>query len=77
MALNTGGSFPEFVSNVIITELRYAPTKKAKKRKAMAAPSGSAPQRYQTVYHHGPTYLPHQQQQHQWQQQQWASCPPQ
>jgi hypothetical protein len=53
MVLNTGGTFPEFVSIVIIVE--------AKKRKGVAAPSGSAPPRYWTVYHHGPTYPPHQQ----------------
>jgi hypothetical protein len=50
MALNTGGSFPEFVSNVIIVE--------TKKRKVVAAPSGSTPPRYRMVYHHGPTYPP-------------------
>jgi hypothetical protein len=43
MALNTGGSFPEFVSNVIITNDAIRVHKKTKKRKAVAAPSGSAP----------------------------------
>jgi hypothetical protein len=62
MALNTGGSFLEFVSNVIIANDAIHAHKEAKKRKVMAAPSGSAPSRYQTVYHHGLTYLPHQQQ---------------
>jgi hypothetical protein len=30
-------------------------------RKVVVAPSGSAPPRYRTVYHHGPTYPPCQQ----------------
>jgi hypothetical protein len=64
--LNTGGSFPEFVINVIITDDAIRTHKEAKKRKVVAAPSGSAPLRYWTVYHHGPTYPPCQQQhQHQ------------
>jgi hypothetical protein len=62
MALNTGGSFPEFVSNVIIVEDAIRAHKEAKKRKDVAAPSGSAPLRYRMVYHHGPTYLPRQHQ---------------
>jgi hypothetical protein len=66
MALNIGVSFPEFVNNVIITDDAIRARKEAKKRKVVAAPSGSAPLRYQMVYHHGPTYLPRQQQhQHQ------------
>jgi hypothetical protein len=70
MALNTGGSFLDFVSNVIIMDDAIHAHKEAKKRKVVAAPSVSAPPRYQTVYHHGPTYLPRQQQQqHQHQQQ--------
>jgi hypothetical protein len=60
MALNTGGSFPEFVSNVIIAHDVIHAHKDAKKRKVVAVLSGSAPPRYQTVYHHGPTYPPHQ-----------------
>jgi hypothetical protein len=62
MALNTGGSFLEFVSNVIIADDAIRAHKEAKKRKVVAAPSSSAPPRYWTVYHHGPTYLPRQQQ---------------
>jgi hypothetical protein len=62
MALNTGGSFPEFVSNVIIMDDAIRVHKETKKRKVVAAPSSSAPPRYQMVYHHSPTYLPHQQQ---------------
>jgi hypothetical protein len=76
MALNTGGSFPEFISNVIIADDAIRAHKDAKKRKVVSVPSGSAPPRYQTVYHHGPTYPPHQQQQHQRQQPQWVSHPP-
>jgi hypothetical protein len=60
MALNTGGSFPEFVSNVIITDDAIGAHKDAKKRKVIAAPFCSAPPMYRTVYHHGPTYPPRQ-----------------
>jgi hypothetical protein len=59
MALNMGGSFPEFVSNVIITAEAIHTHKEAKERKVVVAPSGSAPPRYCAVYHHGSTYLPH------------------
>jgi hypothetical protein len=62
IALNTGVSFPEFVSNAIITEDAIYAYKKTKKRKHVAAPSASAPSKYQMVYHHCPTYLPHQHQ---------------
>jgi hypothetical protein len=58
MALNTGGSFPEFVSNIIIADDAIRIHKETKKRKAVAAPSASAPLRYRTVFHHGPTYPP-------------------
>jgi hypothetical protein len=68
MALNTGGSFPEFISNVIITDDVIRAHKDAKKRKVVVAPSGSAPPRNRIVYHHGLTYQPRQQQQHQRQQ---------
>jgi hypothetical protein len=43
MALNTGGTFLEFVSNVIIAD--HA----TKKRKVVAAPSGSAPPKYRII----------------------------
>jgi hypothetical protein len=76
MALNMGGSFPEFVNNVIIADEAIRTHKEAKKRKIVVAPSGSASPRHQTVYHHSPTYPPYQQQQHQRQQQQWVSRPP-
>jgi hypothetical protein len=42
-ALNTGGSFPEFVSNVIIADDAIRAHKDTKKRKVIAAPSSSAP----------------------------------
>jgi hypothetical protein len=64
MVLNTGGTFLEFVSNIIIADDAIRTHKEAKKRKVVAAPSGSAFLRYRMVYYHGPTYLPHQQQQH-------------
>jgi hypothetical protein len=70
MALNIGGSFPEFVSNIIIADEAICTHKEAKKRKVVVVLSGCAPPRYRTVYHHGPTYPPHQQQQ-------WVSRPPQ
>jgi hypothetical protein len=61
MTLNTGGSFLEFVSNVIIIDDVIHAYNEAKKRKVVAAPSGSAPLRYRTMYHHGLTYPPRQQ----------------
>jgi hypothetical protein len=73
MALNTGGSFPEFVSNVIITDNAIRADKETKKRKVVTSLSGSAHQKYWMVYHHRPTH----QHQHHCQQQQWASHPPQ
>jgi hypothetical protein len=79
MALNTGGTFPEFVSNVMIGDDAIHAHKKTKKRKDVAAPSGSAPLKYRTVCHHGSTYPPRQPQQyqHQHQPQQWAPRLPQ
>jgi hypothetical protein len=62
MALNTGGAFSEFISNVIITDDAICPHKDDKKRKVVVALSGNAPPRYRMVYHHGPTYPPRQQQ---------------
>jgi hypothetical protein len=58
MALNTGGTFPEFVSNVMIMDDAIRAHKETKKRKVMVAPSSSASPKYQTVYHHGSTYSP-------------------
>jgi hypothetical protein len=65
MALNTGGTFPEFVSNVMIADDAIRTHKETKKRKVVAAPSSSTPPKYRTVYHHGPTYPPRPQRQHQ------------
>jgi hypothetical protein len=65
MALNTGGTFPEFISNVMITDDAIRAHKKTRKRKVVAAPSSSAPPKYRMVYHHGSTYPPRQPQQHQ------------
>jgi hypothetical protein len=58
MALNTGETFPEFVSNVMITDDAIHAHKETKKRNVVAAPSGSAPLKYRTVYHYSPTYPP-------------------
>jgi hypothetical protein len=58
MALNTGGTFIEFVSNVIIADGVIRAHKETKKRKVVAAPFGSAPPKYRTLYHHGSTYPP-------------------
>jgi hypothetical protein len=77
MALNTRGTFLEFVSNVMIADDAIRAHKETKKRKVVSAPSSSAPPKYQTVYHHGPTYSPRPQCQHQRPQQQWAPRPPQ
>jgi hypothetical protein len=58
MALNTGGTFLEFISNVIIADDTICAHKETKKRKVVAAPSSSAPPMYWMLYHHGPTYPP-------------------
>jgi hypothetical protein len=58
MALNTGGRIPEFISNVMIMDNAIRAHKETKKRKAMVAPSSSAPLKYRTVYHHISTYPP-------------------
>jgi hypothetical protein len=58
MVLNTGGTFSKFVSNVMIVDNAIHAHKETKKRKVVAAPSGSAPLKHQTVYHHGSTYPP-------------------
>jgi hypothetical protein len=65
ISLNTRGTFSEFVSNVIVTDDAIRACKETKKRKDVAALSGSAPLKYRTVYHHGSTYPPHQPQPHQ------------
>jgi hypothetical protein len=43
MALNTGGTILEFVSNVMIVDDAIYAHKETKKMKAVAAPFGSAP----------------------------------
>jgi hypothetical protein len=58
MPLNTRGTFPEFVSNIIVTDDAIHAHKETKKRTDMAAPSGSAPLKYRMVYHHDSTYPP-------------------
>jgi hypothetical protein len=58
MALNIGGTFPEFISNIMIADDAIHAHKETKKRKVVAAPSSSAPPKYRTVYHHSPTYPP-------------------
>jgi hypothetical protein len=60
MALNTKGTFPEFVSNVMIADDAIRAHKETKKRTDVAAPFGSAPLKYRMVYHHGSIYPPRQ-----------------
>jgi hypothetical protein len=55
MVLNTRGTFPEFVSNVMIMGDAIRAHKETKKRKVVSAPSGSAPSNYRMVYHHDST----------------------
>jgi hypothetical protein len=78
MALNTRGTFLEFMSNVMIVDDAIRAHKETKKRKVVATPSGSAPSKYRMVYHLGSTYPPRQPHRHQHQrpQQQWAPRPP-
>jgi hypothetical protein len=72
LALNTDGTFPEFVSNAIITDDAIRAHKESKKRKAIAAPSGFAPLNYRMVYALRHTQPPHP---HQHQHQQWVFRP--
>jgi hypothetical protein len=58
MMLNTGGTFPEFISNVMIVDDAIRAHKEIKKRKVVAAPFGSAPLKYRMMYHYGSTYPP-------------------
>jgi hypothetical protein len=76
MVLNTGGTFPKFIRNVMIMDDAICAHKETKKRKDVATPSSSAPPKYWTVYHQGPTYPPQPRHQHQRLQQQWAPRPP-
>jgi hypothetical protein len=64
MMLNTEGTFLELVNNVMIMDNAIRVHKETKKRNVVAAPSGSAPLKYRTMYHHGPTYPPRQPWQH-------------
>jgi hypothetical protein len=75
--LNTRGTFPEFVRNVMITDDAICAHKETKKRKVVATPFGSDPLKYRMVYHHGSTYQPRQLHQHRRMQQQWPPSLPQ
>jgi predicted aspartyl protease len=74
MVLITGGTFPEFINNIMIADDAIHAHKETKKRKVVTAPPASAPLNYRTVYHHSSTYPPQQLHQHQHQrpEQQWA-----
>jgi hypothetical protein len=50
LALNTGGTFLDFMSNCIIADDAIRAHKEGQKRKAIAAPSSSAPPKYRMVY---------------------------
>jgi hypothetical protein len=78
MALNTRGTFPKFISNVMIVDDTIRAHQETKKRKVVVTPSRSAPLKYRTVYHHGSIYPPQQllQHQHQCLWQQWALAHP-
>jgi hypothetical protein len=67
LALSTGETFLEFISNAIIMDNAIPAHKESNKRKTMAAPSSSAPPKYWMVYAPRHTNPPHQQHQ-------WASC---
>jgi hypothetical protein len=62
LALNTIGTISKFMSNSIIVDDVIHAHKESKKRKAMAAPSGSAPPKYRAVYPSCPTKQLHQHQ---------------
>jgi hypothetical protein len=49
LALNTNWTFLELVSNAIIVDDVICAHQESKKNKALAAPSGSAPPKYQMV----------------------------
>jgi hypothetical protein len=68
LALNVGWTFMELVSNAIIVDDAIRAYQESKKKKALAAPAGSAPHKYCMVcapHHHPP-------QQHHYQ---LATCP--
>jgi hypothetical protein len=62
LALSTGGTFPEFLSNAIIADNAIRAHKEGKKTKAMAAPSGSSLPKYRVVHPSHPTNPPRQHQ---------------
>jgi hypothetical protein len=69
LALNADWTFLELVSNAIIADDAICAHQESKKKKALAALSGSAPHKYQMVcapYHHPPQQHHHQ----------LAICPP-
>jgi hypothetical protein len=57
LALNADWTFLELVSNAIIVDDAIHAYQESKKKKALAAPSGSAPHKYRMVcapHHHSP-----------------------
>jgi hypothetical protein len=66
---NADWTFWELVSNAIIADDAICSHQESKKKRALAAPSGSAPHKYRIVC--APHHHPLQQQQHQL-----ATCPP-
>jgi hypothetical protein len=69
LALNTDWTFLELVSNAIIIGDANCAHQESKKKKALVAPSGSAPHKYRMVcalHHHPPQHHHHQ----------LATCPP-
>jgi hypothetical protein len=62
LALNADWTFLELVSNTTIADNTIYAHQKSKKKKALAAPSGSAPHKYQMVcapHHHPPQHHHH------------------
>jgi hypothetical protein len=56
LTVNTGRTFPEFISNAIIMDDAIRAHKEGKTRKVVASLSSSAPPKYWMVYHLRPTY---------------------
>jgi hypothetical protein len=50
LALSMGGTFPDFVSNAIITDDKIRAHNESKKRKVVTTSSSSAPPKYRVVY---------------------------
>jgi hypothetical protein len=60
IALSTGSTFPEIISNAIIMDDKIHVHKESKKRKVLAVSSSSAPPKYRMVYlPPRRTYQPH------------------